>query len=98
VLEVQREMAAGLDPMPDPIDLAPESDDDELLAAEEIPDAVHGDPETEAPGEPVRIPAASLTQPIPVSDLAEADVAELGLADRLGLGETDPDDEVGPTS
>lgn len=26
------------------------------------------------------------------------DVAELGLADRLGLGEMDPDDEVGPTS
>ncbi|MCC2034139.1 cell division ATP-binding protein FtsE [Microbacterium allomyrinae] len=38
------------------------------------------------------------TQPIPVADLDEMDVAELGLADRLGLGETEPDDEVGPTS
>lgn len=43
-------------------------------------------------------PPSSHTQPIPVADLAEIDVAELGLADRLGLGETDPDDEVGPTS
>jgi cell division transport system ATP-binding protein len=33
---------------------------------------------------------------MPVIDQIE--VAELGLADRLGLGETDPDDEVGPTS
>ncbi|WP_404433525.1 cell division ATP-binding protein FtsE [Microbacterium lacus] len=42
------------------------------------------------------------TQPIPVADIAEVDVAELGLADRLGLGpglgEIDPGDEVGPTS
>ncbi len=38
------------------------------------------------------------TQPVPIADIAEVDVAELGLADRLGLGETDPDDEVGPTS
>jgi cell division transport system ATP-binding protein len=96
VLEVQREAAAAIDPTLAPIDLAPESEDDELLAAEEIPDAVHGDPEPETPqAEP---PAASHTQPIPVADIAEVDVAELGLADRLGLGETDPDDEVGPTS
>ncbi|WP_194398079.1 cell division ATP-binding protein FtsE [Microbacterium atlanticum] len=40
--------------------------------------------------------APSQTQSIPVMDQIE--VAELGLADRLGLGETDPDDEVGPTS
>ena len=38
------------------------------------------------------------TQPVPIADIAEVDVAELGLADRLGLGETDPDDEVGPTT
>ncbi|KAF2413863.1 cell division ATP-binding protein FtsE [Microbacterium sp. B35-04] len=43
-------------------------------------------------------PAPPHTQPIPVVDLVELDVEELGLADRLGLGETDPDDEVGPTS
>ena len=38
------------------------------------------------------------TQPVPIADVAEVEVAELGLADRLGLGETDPDDEVGPTT
>ncbi len=41
---------------------------------------------------------SSPTQPIPAVDLRELEVEELGLADRLGLGETDPDDEVGPTS
>jgi len=50
------------------------------------------------PAEPAASPSPSHAQPIPVSDLAEVDVAELGLADRLGLGETDPDEEVGPTS
>jgi cell division transport system ATP-binding protein len=38
------------------------------------------------------------TQPVPIADIAEVEVAELGLAERLGLGETDPDDEVGPTT
>ena len=58
---------------------------------------------------PVQAPAAAApeaprpseaprTQPVPLVDIPEVDVAELGLADRLGLGETDPDDEVGPTS
>ncbi|GAA1991980.1 cell division ATP-binding protein FtsE [Microbacterium pumilum] len=142
VLEVQREVAAAMDAELEPIDLAPESDDDELLAGDEIPDAVHGDPEEgehsdrlfsqgsaadgpaadvalaasavpqapaetpepTAPAESVvrasapSAPPASATQPIPVADIPEVDVAELGLADRLGLGETDPDDEVGPTS
>jgi cell division transport system ATP-binding protein len=48
--------------------------------------------EASAPSAPV----PSQTQAMPVIDQIE--VAELGLADRLGLGETDPDDEVGPTS
>jgi cell division transport system ATP-binding protein len=43
-------------------------------------------------------PPASQTQPIPQIDLADLDVAELGLADRLGLGDGDEDSEVGPTS
>ena len=42
--------------------------------------------------------SAGHTQSIPVVGLGELDVEELGLADRLGLGVTDPDDEVGPTS
>ena len=99
VLEVQREAAAAIDPTLEPIDLAPESEDDELLAAEEIPDVSHhDDPDPERVTEPKPPAAASHTQPIPIADAAELDVAELGLADRLGLGETDPDDEVGPTS
>jgi cell division transport system ATP-binding protein len=55
----------------------------------------------EAPAAKAPKPAdapAPRTQPVPLVDIAEVDVAELGLADRLGLGETDPDDEVGPTS
>lgn len=51
------------------------------------------------PKHPVtKAPPAPHTQPVPVVDIPEVDVAELGLADRLGLGESDPDDEVGPTS
>ncbi|WP_243074638.1 cell division ATP-binding protein FtsE [Microbacterium sp. SS28] len=38
------------------------------------------------------------TAPIPVVEELELDVAELGLADRLGLGESGPEDEVGPTT
>ncbi|WP_106814250.1 cell division ATP-binding protein FtsE [Microbacterium timonense] len=49
-----------------------------------------------APAAPA--PAPAPTQSIPVVDLPDIDVAELGLADRLGLADTDPDDEVGPTS
>ncbi|HWM17239.1 MAG TPA: cell division ATP-binding protein FtsE [Microbacterium sp.] len=53
------------------------------------------EPDSESVGP---VPPAPRTQPVPIADIAEVDVAELGLADRLGLGETDPDDEVGPTS
>ncbi|MFH8250309.1 cell division ATP-binding protein FtsE [Microbacterium sp. B2969] len=40
------------------------------------------------------------TAPIPIAEEIELDVAELGLADRLGLGHsaTEGEDEVGPTS
>ncbi|WP_322411977.1 cell division ATP-binding protein FtsE [Microbacterium invictum] len=38
------------------------------------------------------------TQPVPVQDIPDVEVAELGVADRLGLGGRDRDDEVGPTS
>ncbi len=50
------------------------------------------------PPEPAPQPPTSQTNPIPVVEALELDVAELGLADRLGLGKTDQDDEVGPTS
>lgn len=98
VLEVQREAAAAIDPTPEPIDLAPESEDDQLLASDEIPDVAHRDDEPEASPEQIAAAAASVAPSIPVAELDEIEVAELGLADRLGLGETDPDDQVGPTS
>ena len=53
---------------------------------------------TRAPKPADDTPARPRTAPIPVVEELELDVAELGLADRLGLGEVDPDDEVGPTS
>lgn len=56
------------------------------------------EPEREPEPDPEPQPApVSHTQPIPVADIPEVDVAELGLADRLGLDRGD-DDEVGPTS
>jgi cell division transport system ATP-binding protein len=51
-------------------------------------------PPTTKPSAP---PAKPVTAPIPVADIPEVDLAELGLADRLGLDKGD-DDEVGPTS
>ena len=64
-------------------------------AAASEPDTV----EEPTPGRPASAaPRAPQTAPIPVADIPEVDVAELGLADRLGLGERAPDDEVGPTS
>ena len=50
--------------------------------------------DAETPAEPAA-PAAPRTHPIV---LPEGDVAELGVADRLGLSAADDDDEVGPTS
>ena len=50
--------------------------------------------DAETPAEPAA-PAAPRTHPIV---LPEVDVAELGVADRLGLSAADDDDEVGPTS
>ncbi len=66
-------------------------------------------PAPEAPETPVSTPVPTpvptpeptqyATGGIPLIDLAEVNVAELGLADRLGLGEdSDDDQEVGPTS
>lgn len=56
------------------------------------------EPTEPAPREGSELAPAHQTSPIPVVDALELDVAELGLADRLGLRDGDPDDEVGPTS
>ena len=69
---------------------------DELRKAEALEQSVEGPDEPPEPEAAAASPAH--TQSIPVVDLEQIEVAELGLADRLGLGETDPDDEVGPTS
>ncbi|MBD8024357.1 cell division ATP-binding protein FtsE [Microbacterium gallinarum] len=83
---------------------APAAEAEPAASAPAAP-ADHGDrPEPDtveepAPGRPASpAPRAPQTAPIPVADIPEVDVAELGLADRLGLGEKAPDDEVGPTS
>ena len=74
--------------------------------ADSTAEAVSTHPETtgDSPssgGGETAVPAKSApahTQSIPIVDARELEVEELGLADRLGLAETDPDDEVGPTS
>jgi cell division transport system ATP-binding protein len=68
-------------------------ENDERPAGGADADAVVADAESAAPA-----PTAPRTQPVPLVDIAEVDVAELGLADRLGLGDADSADEVGPTS
>jgi cell division transport system ATP-binding protein len=72
--------------------------EDETLVATDIAIAESAEALAEAP-EQEDAPRPT-TAPIPVVEELELDVAELGLADRLGLGlgEVDPDDEVGPTS
>lgn len=80
------------------------SDGEHPVAAVDVADAVADatpDDARDAPSAataPAPEPARPRTQPVPIADIAEVEVAELGLADRLGLGETDPDDEVGPTT
>ncbi|WP_349427178.1 cell division ATP-binding protein FtsE [Microbacterium sp. LWS13-1.2] len=74
---------------------------DELRKAEALEQSVDEPVVPEESEAAASVPPASApahTQSIPVIDLEQIEVAELGLADRLGLGETDPDDEVGPTS
>jgi cell division transport system ATP-binding protein len=78
---------------------APERAADPAAQAAEAADVPNdAPPPEEAPIVPPPPASAPRTQPVPIADIAEVDVAELGLADRLGLGETDPEDEVGPTS
>lgn len=71
----------------DALEVAREAAAESLADAGVLPAAEATDP-----------PGAPRTNPIPVADIAEVDVAELGVADRLGLGADHGHDEVGPTS
>jgi len=75
---------------------APEPVEQPAPSAESASAPQHAEPEPDP--EPAPETRAPRTQPVPIADIAEVDVAELGLADRLGLGQTPPEDEVGPTS
>ncbi|HWL78084.1 cell division ATP-binding protein FtsE [Microbacterium sp.] len=57
------------------------------------PEAETAEEETDAATAP-----APRTAPVPVADIPEVEVAELGLADRLGLADAENDEEVGPTT
>jgi cell division transport system ATP-binding protein len=100
VLEVQREVAleeaAALAPADRP---APEQGAADQAAAEPAPQpqpAPQPDPPAAVTKESEWMPPPG--PDTPVSDTGGYDVAELGLADKLGLGKTERDDEVGPTS
>jgi cell division transport system ATP-binding protein len=63
-----------------------------------VPAAARADADRQPDAAPSRDITRPQTQPVPVQDIPEVEVAELGVADRLGLGRRDRDDEVGPTS
>ncbi|MGO2049808.1 MAG: cell division ATP-binding protein FtsE [Microbacterium sp.] len=89
VQEVQRE-TESLEPLTDEMIASMKAARQEPTG-EAAPDA-----EPKSSGdEPKTTPAGPRTHPIA---LPEVDVAELGVADRLGLSATDDDEEVGPTS
>ncbi|BDV30939.1 cell division ATP-binding protein FtsE [Microbacterium terricola] len=99
VLEVQREVAladaAPLAEAPDAAPAAPAAPSGPAVGP--APAVIPAKPDIPAE-EAAAASAPRQTSPIPIIDIAEVDVDELGLADRLGLGEEDPDDRVGPTS
>lgn len=93
VLEVQREVALEEAAALAPAEPAQQPSPAEQPASEPAPQQ---DP-------PAAVAKESEWMPPPGPDTPAAntggyDVAELGLADKLGLGKTDRDDEVGPTS
>ncbi|MFS0732709.1 cell division ATP-binding protein FtsE [Microbacterium sp. 1P10UB] len=97
VLEVAREVDAG--------QLEPAAVDAAVVAAEEaVGTVLHEAGAADAAAQATALEAAlarteaPTTQSLPVIDAAELDVTELGVADRLGLGEDEPEEEVGPTS
>jgi cell division transport system ATP-binding protein len=99
VLEVQREVLAT-----DSVELAAASTirEPEVEALHHQPDLLEPDPEPETDEDAVREAAASAPEKpttVPRTDLPIAvDIADLGVADRLGLSSHDDEDEVGPTT
>ncbi|MGM7679788.1 cell division ATP-binding protein FtsE [Microbacterium sp. A94] len=67
-----------------------------MKSARDAPNHVSA-PETAPAAEETPAPASAGPRTHPLA-LPEVDVAELGVADRLGLSDTDGDEEVGPTS
>ncbi|GAB3602205.1 cell division ATP-binding protein FtsE [Microbacterium aureliae] len=95
VLEVQREVALAA--ASDAHSAASPADD--AGATIQTAGATPQTPTETAPAPVVTPPIVKApTQPLPIADIAEVEVSELGLADRLGLGDGEPDHEVGPTS
>jgi cell division transport system ATP-binding protein len=100
VLEVQREVALEEAAALAPAEPAPQPPLTEQPAPEPAPQP---DPPAAVTKEPAAVANESEWMPppgpdTPAADTGGYDVAELGLADKLGLGKTDRDDEVGPTS
>jgi cell division transport system ATP-binding protein len=103
VLEVQREVALAAAAAAAPAESTPERDAETDAANTEIQPADAAaqpapDPEPAASADSAVGAAKAPTQPIPIADIAEVEVSELGLADRLGLGGSEPENEVGPTT
>ena len=92
----------GEPPAPGPVPLLASAESEAVREAESLAEteaSESGEEPADTPSKPVDdAPVRPRTAPIPLVEELELDVAELGLADRLGLGEVDPDDEVGPTS
>ncbi|MGC5170944.1 cell division ATP-binding protein FtsE [Microbacterium sp. DT81.1] len=98
VLEVQREVLAT-----DSVQLAAASTirEPEVEALHHQPDLMEPDPEPETEAEAIREAEASPpmhTGPVALPQIADIELADLGVADRLGLSGHDDEEEVGPTT
>ncbi|GAA1936452.1 hypothetical protein GCM10009775_30410 [Microbacterium aoyamense] len=99
VLELHREIVeneTGEQPAASEVAAAVAEEIAQAEKAELLEEAIHEPEPAEQPI--VKEPERPRTNPIPVVEAIEMDVSELGLADRLGLGEQRDEDEVGPTS
>ena len=73
----------------------------EVEALHHQPDLMEPDPEPETEEEAIREAEASApmhTGPVALPQIADIELADLGVADRLGLSGHDDEEEVGPTT